>query len=191
MIRAILFALGCAAAAACFISPATAQSAPFCLVDSAGTRCWYYDLPSCQRDAATSGGGCVVNQERSARSGGGSNVWSAFEQGARLGDSARQSRQRREMGAAYRSGGLEAMEEAAGRAGDLESMEAARRLRAAEATGPRQTIDLSAFCDRMLDHDIAILNQLGERITQEESNNITNSYVDRATYCQHLASQIR
>lgn len=68
-----------------FATSAAAQNGPpFCLVDANGTRCWYYDLPSCQRDARASGGGCVVNQQQ-ATPPPQSDVWGAFNRGANAG----------------------------------------------------------------------------------------------------------
>jgi outer membrane protein assembly factor BamE (lipoprotein component of BamABCDE complex) len=37
-------------------------SAPFCVVNSYGTNCWYYDMNSC-RQAAGNQGACIVNQQ--------------------------------------------------------------------------------------------------------------------------------
>jgi hypothetical protein len=46
------------------------MAAPFCVVTSYGTNCWYYDAPSCQRAASSANGMCVVNQQEQARSSG-------------------------------------------------------------------------------------------------------------------------
>lgn len=40
-----------------------ALAAPFCVVASFGTQCYYYDAESCQRAAASARGACVINQE--------------------------------------------------------------------------------------------------------------------------------
>ncbi|MDP3491780.1 MAG: hypothetical protein Q8R82_01605 [Hyphomonadaceae bacterium] len=57
MLRAAAFAVGLMTAGA-------ATAAPFCVVTSFGTNCWYYDAPSCQRAAADARGACVVNPNR-------------------------------------------------------------------------------------------------------------------------------
>jgi hypothetical protein len=44
--------------------PRPAAGAPFCVVTSYGTNCWYYDAPSCQRAAQSARGACVVNPDR-------------------------------------------------------------------------------------------------------------------------------
>jgi hypothetical protein len=38
-------------------------AAPFCVVTSYGTNCWYYDAPSCQRAAEQARGACVVSDQ--------------------------------------------------------------------------------------------------------------------------------
>ncbi len=43
-------------------SPSKAEAAPFCVVRSYGTDCFYYDLPSCRR-AAGPDGACIVNPD--------------------------------------------------------------------------------------------------------------------------------
>lgn len=45
---------------------ATAQNAPFCVIDNYGTKCFHYDANSCRQDAARSGGMCLPNQSRLA-----------------------------------------------------------------------------------------------------------------------------
>lgn len=39
-----------------------ALAAPFCVVKSYGTNCWYYNMNDCSR-AAGSDGACIVNQQ--------------------------------------------------------------------------------------------------------------------------------
>lgn len=74
----------------------------------------------------------------------------------------------------------------------LQSYDAGARARAdREARQPQSapTRDpfISQFCDRMLDHDMALLNEFSSRLTQEEFNAAANSYVNRATYCHRMA----
>lgn len=38
--------------------------APFCVVDAAGSRCWYYTADDCYRNAQNSQGACVINPNR-------------------------------------------------------------------------------------------------------------------------------
>jgi hypothetical protein len=66
----------------------------------------------------------------------------------------------------------------------------ARADREARQTPPTPTRDpfISQFCDRMLDHDMALLNEFASRLTPEEFNAAANSYVNRATYCQRMAN---
>lgn len=58
-----------------FASSAAAQNAPFCLVDATGTRCQYYSLPDCERDARVMQGGCVVNANRGGNQGSSGSDW--------------------------------------------------------------------------------------------------------------------
>lgn len=37
---------------------------PFCVVDAAGQRCWYYTADACYQAARSTNGACVVNQDR-------------------------------------------------------------------------------------------------------------------------------
>jgi hypothetical protein len=37
---------------------------PFCMVSALGSQCWYMDVSSCQRAAASANGACVVNSNR-------------------------------------------------------------------------------------------------------------------------------
>ncbi len=37
-------------------------AAPFCVVKSTGTNCWYYNMNSCRQAAGTQGA-CIINQE--------------------------------------------------------------------------------------------------------------------------------
>jgi hypothetical protein len=75
--------------------------------------------------------------------------------------------------------------------GSYEAGARARREREAERQQQRVMSSdafVSQFCDRMLDHDMALLNQFSSRLSQEEFNAAANSYVNRATYCQRMAS---
>jgi hypothetical protein len=54
-----------AAAFALLAVPGTSKAAPFCVVTSSGTNCWYYDAESC-RQAAGQRGACVVNSNESS-----------------------------------------------------------------------------------------------------------------------------
>lgn len=143
MIRASVFAL------ALMTSVASAQNAPFCVVDAGGTSCFYYNRSACVR-AAGENGACVVNSNNSGRQ---SQIttpdsWGAFNQGVESGRRARQARERSEQ------------------------------TPSAFAT----------FCDRMLSHDIAMLEELAPRLTTEEYAAATTSYVNRATYCRSLVN---
>lgn len=51
----------CAAAVCLAVSPAWAD-APFCVVASFGTQCWYYTMSACQAAAQRVNGACVVNR---------------------------------------------------------------------------------------------------------------------------------
>jgi hypothetical protein len=86
-----------AIAALLFATSAAAQSAPFCAVDAAGTRCFYYDMESCRRAVGTRGA-CVVNQNgQSQQQNEAYNPWDAFEQGQRVGRNMRDARNAREL----------------------------------------------------------------------------------------------
>lgn len=43
---------------------ASAQQAPFCVVNSWGTQCHYYNADVCRQNASSSGGMCVANQQQ-------------------------------------------------------------------------------------------------------------------------------
>lgn len=64
---------------------ASAQSAPFCVVDANGTDCSYYDTPACERVASRRRGACVVAPQ--ARRSSSSDVWGAFDRGLEVGSS--------------------------------------------------------------------------------------------------------
>lgn len=73
---------------------AMAQSAPFCVVSGTGTNCWYYDAPSCQREAARVRGACAVNNQRQRSSDpwstpyiGSDRAFDQFERGVSMGQS--------------------------------------------------------------------------------------------------------
>lgn len=45
-------------------SQAPSSGAPFCVVHSFGTQCYYYNADACRDAAQSSGGACVVNPNR-------------------------------------------------------------------------------------------------------------------------------
>ena len=62
MTKVLVLALG----AFCILAPlwsSMAMAGTFCNVTSFGKQCWFYDMDSCQQEAASSGGACIINQK--------------------------------------------------------------------------------------------------------------------------------
>lgn len=99
MIRSAAFVIALLSAGSSY-----AQSrAPFCLVDAAGTRCWYYSMDACRRDAGQTGA-CVVNQQRDQQSAPSSNLWENLDRSYRAGREARRDREQASPPSTYTSG---------------------------------------------------------------------------------------
>lgn len=57
------------------------NSAPFCAVYGYGTNCWYYDMNDCRRDAVSSSGACIVNEDEIRRPSGSAPFCAVFSFG--------------------------------------------------------------------------------------------------------------
>lgn len=141
-----------------FATSAAAQSAPFCLVDAAGTRCQYYSLPDCQRDARAMQGGCVVNNNRGGNQGSSGGDW--FNNATRAYETGRQQREARQPPQAP-----------------------PQVVTSQPAIDPRWM----QFCERMQQNDMDVLSHWGDRLSPEEREVATRMYANRGTYCRSLA----
>jgi hypothetical protein len=85
-----------AVAALLFPLTAAAQNAPFCVVQSHGTQCFYFNANMCQQQARASGGMCVQNpnnQQQAQQQNAQSNFMDTYQRSYAFGAQMRQQRE--------------------------------------------------------------------------------------------------